>query len=147
MSEIHIKPFQPHDEEALEQLLEGAELPLDDLTKELMEDFLIAHDAHGVVGAAGIEHYDDVALLRSVVVREDLRGTGLGKRLVEAVEEGARQAGVRELYLLTTTAADFFAAQGYQPVARESAPAAIKATRQFSGLCPGSSAFMMKNLA
>ena len=147
MSGILIRPFQPHDEEALEQLLEAAELPLDDLTEEVMEGFLIAHDAHGVAGAAGIEHYDDVALLRSVVVREDLRGTGLGKRLVEAMEEGARQAGVRGLYLLTTTAADFFAAQGYQPVARDAAPAAIQATRQFSELCPSSSACMLKNLA
>lgn len=146
MSEVTLAPFQPRDDEALEQLLEAAELPTEDLTEEVMEDFLIAHDAHGVVGAAGIEHYDDVALLRSVVVREDLRGTGLGKRLVEAIEEGARQAGVRELYLLTTTAADFFAAQGYQPVKRDAAPAAIQATRQFSELCPSSSACMMKNL-
>ena len=146
MSEVTLAPFQAHDEEGLEQLLEAAELPTEDLTAEVLEDFLIARAGHEVVAAAGIEHCDDVALLRSVVVREDMRGTGLGKRLVEAVEEGARQAGVRELYLLTTTAADFFARLGYQPVARETAPAAIKATRQFGELCPSSSAFMKKDL-
>ena len=146
MSEVTLAPFQAHDEEGLEQLLEAAELPTEDLTGEVLEDFLIARASHDVVGAAGIEHYDDVALLRSVVVREDMRGTGLGKRLVEAMEEGARQAGVRELYLLTTTAADFFARLGYQPVAREAAPAGIQGTRQFGDLCPSSSAFMKKDL-
>ncbi len=130
----------------LEQLLEAVELPTEDLTGELLEGFLVARAGHDVVGAAGIEHFDDVALLRSVVVREDMRGTGLGKRLVAAMEEGARQAGVRELYLLTTTAADFFAALGYQPVARDMAPAAIKGTRQFGELCPSSSVFMVKSL-
>jgi amino-acid N-acetyltransferase len=146
MSQATFAPFQSRDEGALDQLLKVAELSTDDLTTEAMENFLIAHAGDIVVGAAGLEQYDDVALLRSVVVEPSLRGTGLGKRLVDAMEEKARQAGVRVLYLLTETAADFFARLGYRHVEREAAPSAIRATRQFSELCPVSSVFMMKKL-
>jgi protein-tyrosine-phosphatase len=54
---------------------------------------------------------------------------------------------VRTLYLLTTTAEPFFAKHGYARAAREAAPAAIRATREFSGICPSSSAFMSRDLA
>ncbi|MGH8373582.1 MAG: GNAT family N-acetyltransferase, partial [Gammaproteobacteria bacterium] len=94
MSQATFAPFQSRDEGALDQLLKAAELCTDDLTTEAMENFLIAHAGDVVVGAAGLEQYDDVALLRSVVVEPSLRGTGLGKRLVDAMEEKAQQAGV-----------------------------------------------------
>jgi amino-acid N-acetyltransferase len=50
------------------------------------------------------------------------------------------------LYLLTTTADAFFRRLGYEQTARELAPPAIKATREFSSLCPSSSIFMVKQL-
>ena len=59
----------------------------------------------------------------------------------------AAEQGVETLYLLTTTAAQFFARRGYEAVPRSEAPAAIAATAQFSELCPASSTFMRKVLA
>jgi N-acetylglutamate synthase-like GNAT family acetyltransferase len=50
------------------------------------------------------------------------------------------------MYLLTTTAAGFFERRGYVAAARESAPAEIRATREFADICPASSAFMVKHL-
>jgi amino-acid N-acetyltransferase len=146
MHAVGIKPYTAHDEPALLELLEVAELPSEDLTPAMLEDFLVAHLDGRLVGTAGLEHYEDVGLLRSVAVEEAHRGTGLGKRLVEAMEEQAREAGVRDLYVLTTTAERFFAGLGYKTAAREQAPEAIKATEQFSKLCPSSSTFMVKSL-
>ena len=60
---------------------------------------------------------------------------------------GKSKQGIKTLYLLTTTAAQFFAKRGYEAVPRSEAPAAIAATAQFSDLCPASSAFMRKALA
>jgi amino-acid N-acetyltransferase len=48
---------------------------------------------------------------------------------------------------LTTTAESFFAKHGYQRAARESAPAAIRGTREFAGICPASSTFMLRHLS
>ena len=70
----------------------------------------------------------------------------MGSRLVAHAERHARDQGVQSLYLLTTTAEKFFLRRGYARIPREEAPAAIKGTKEFSGICPASSAFMVKQL-
>ena len=59
--------------------------------------------------------------------------------MVDELERRAAVWGVRRWWLLTTTAEAFFTARGFRVVQRCSAPAAIRATGQFSGGC-GSSA-------
>ena len=95
----------------------------------------------------GLEILEETGLLRSVAVDEAHRGTGLGKELVEAMEEHARKQGVQELYLLTETAEGFFAGLGYRKLSREDAPPGIAGTAQFAELCPASSCFMVKRIA
>jgi len=97
-------------------------------------------------GLVGLEHFGDVALLRSLVVAPERRGRGEGLRLLGHAESQARSSGVRAIYLLTTTAEPFFAKCGYSKAPRETAPAAIRGTREFAGICPASSAFMIKRL-
>ena len=75
-----------------------------------------------------------------------VRGTGAGRALVEEAEREAERLGVRVIYLLTTTAAGFFERVGYRSVGRETAPPAIRGTREFGELCPASATFMAKHL-
>lgn len=143
-----IAAFLPHDEVALGVLLQSCELSTEDVTPEMLEHFLVAHLDKALVGCVGLEVLEgEVGLLRSVAVDEAHRGTGLGKELVEAMEEHARKQGVQELYLLTTTADAFFTSLGYRKLTREAAPAGIAATTQFSELCPSSSCLMAKRLS
>ncbi|HSN18336.1 MAG TPA: arsenic resistance N-acetyltransferase ArsN2 [Gammaproteobacteria bacterium] len=142
-----IVPFAPHDEAAMDMLLQAAELPTEDITPEILEHFLVAHLDKALIGCAGVEILGEVGLLRSVAVDEAHRGAGLGKDLVAAAEELAKQEGVQRLYLLTTTAEGFFVGLGYRKLPREEAPADIAGTEQFASLCPSSSSFMMKTLA
>ena len=125
---------------AVVQLLAAAQLPTEDLTAAHCEHFFFTGSPTEPTGLVGLELLGDVALLRSLVVAADRRGTGEGAALLKHAE------GVRTLYLLTTTAESFFAKHGYQRAARESAPAAIRGTREFAGICPASSAFMMRRL-
>lgn len=129
------------------QLLAAAQLPTQDLTPAHCEHFFFAGSPREPTGLVGLELFGDVALLRSLVVAPERRGTGEGSALLKHAEDHARAQGVRSLYLLTTTAESFFARHGYQRAARESAPAAIQATREFAGICPASSAFMMRHLS
>lgn len=108
---------------------------------------LAARDDGRTVGCAALEVYDDVALLRSVAVAAPYRGTGLGKRLTAAASEAARRHQVRRLYLLTETAEPFFRALGFDAVAREDAPTAIRQTVEFRSACPASAAVMVMDLA
>ena len=132
--------------QAAVQLLREAKLPTEDLTAAHCDHFFYAGSASAPTGLVGLEILGDVALLRSLVVTPAQRGSGAGVMLLRHAEEQARAHGVRTLYLLTTTAESFFAKQGYARVSRDVAPPAIRATREFSGICPASSAFMSRQL-
>jgi amino-acid N-acetyltransferase len=127
-------------------LLDAAALPTLDLTDAHMEHFFYSGLAHAPSGLVGLELFGHQALLRSLVVSDAARSRGLGSALLAQAEEHARAAGVREIYLLTTTAAEFFRRRGFSAMAREGAPPAIRESREFAGLCPASSAFMIKRL-
>jgi amino-acid N-acetyltransferase len=125
-------------------LLDSALLPREDVTETALQYFLVARlDTH-IVGVVGLERYQEVALLRSLVVAKEHTGLGVGKRLVAAAEARAADMKIETLYLLTTTAERFFARLGFQRLQRELAPLAIQSTSQFSSLCPASAVLMSK---
>ena len=147
MSTPAIAAYTSHDEVALAVLLQACELSTEDITPEMLEHFRVVHLDKALIGCAGVDVLGEVGLLRSVAVDEAHRGTGLGKRLVEAMEEYAKAQGVQQLYLLTTTAEAFFAGLGYRKLSRDEAPSDIAGTEQFASLCPSSSSFMVKSLS
>lgn len=130
----------------VEALLAGAGLPVADLAACRSLTLLGVREGGRLAGVVGVEVHGSDGLLRSLAVEPARRDAGLGTRLVADAEAWAAGQGVRTLYLLTTTAARFFAQRGYEEIPRAAAPAAIAATAQFAGLCPSSSAFMRKRL-
>jgi amino-acid N-acetyltransferase len=132
---------------AVIKLLSASRLPTADLTAEHLQHFFGYASGGETVGVVGVEPCGDVALLRSLAVSESQRGLGLGNRLVECAERYARDRGVRSIYLLTTTAEAFFLRRGYSRLSREKAPPPIQSTQEFSGICPSTSVFMVKDLA
>lgn len=130
----------------VEALLLEAGLPVSDLSGKSSVSLLGARANGELVGIVGIEAYCAEGLLRSLAVTPAFRGTGLGLHLVVTAEAWAAARGITALYLLTTTADEFFSRLGYETIAREQAPAAIAATVEFRELCPASSVFMRKAL-
>lgn len=128
----------------LEAALDAAGLPHDDV-REAGRLFYWSDGPHP--GFVGLEGFNGGALLRSLVVPPSARGKGLGRRIVEALLDEARESGIKRLWLLTTTAEHFFRAIGFTPVAREAAPPSIQATREFRDLCPASATFMKLDLS
>jgi amino-acid N-acetyltransferase len=119
-------------------------LPSADITEESLEHFLVYRDPLGVAGVTGLQIFGEVALLRSLVVTSERMGCGIGKGLVTAAEALAAELQVRSIYLLTTTAADFFEYRGFRRIGREEAPQEIRATQEFSSLCPSTAVLMVK---
>jgi len=99
-----------------------------------------------VVGSAGLEHYEPAALLRSVAVRQDLRGTGLGRRLTEATLELSRNLVVAEAYLLTEAADLFFLRFRFRPIPRSGLPLGVRRSVAFTSACPASACAMVLDL-
>ena len=142
-----IRPATGADLAAVLGLLDDCRLPTDDLTAALLSDFHVAECTPGeVVAVAGLEKSGSRGLLRSLAVTPDRRGQGLGEALVSQSELAALVAGVREIYLLTPTAAGFFRRLGYQELSRNVVPAAIAAHPQFQRLCPATATCLGKRL-
>lgn len=120
---------------AIERLLNDADLTTVGVADHLPE-FVVAEDGNAVVACAGLETYGGSALLRSVVVRPDYRSRGLGGRLVAELLDRAHRSGVQNVYLLTTTASEYFRRMGFEEVSRNKVDASVQTSQEFSaGSC------------
>ena len=90
---------------------------------ENARDFFVYVDSTGVVGGLTALHIDliDLAEVRSLVVRADLRGAGIGRRLVEAALDEARQMEIERVYTFTRIP-EFFARLRFIEVDRAELP-------------------------
>lgn len=142
---MNVTPLTEADHAEITALLDASQLPTSDLP-QARPTFLGLRDERGLIGVVGVERLGRVGLLRSLAVREDQRGSGLGTRLADAAEHWAVAAGIEELYLLTTTAEQFFARRAYTIQARDQVHSEIRATTEFCGACPASAVVMRRVL-
>lgn len=127
-------------------LLDDCALPIADLGAKHLPHFLICRDDGRLIATAALELCRDAVLLRSLAVAADYRQRGLAGQLLAALEERALANGHRQIFLLTTSAQDFFAARSFQPLPRANVPAEVAETAQFRSLCPASAVCMVKEL-
>ncbi len=99
-----------------------------------------------LIGSFGLELFGSHALLRSIVVFNDLRGRGFGIDLVNNALESAITHNVRQLFLLTTTADKFFSKFGFEVTDRNTVPESIAATNEFQTFCPDTAICMKLTL-
>ncbi len=140
---LTFRPLVQEDLPALEALLAQVGLPADGLG-EPPTTGILAWDGQILVGSALLERYGHVGLLRSVAVAPTWQGQGLGRHLVLTVlqEAGAAQT-CRRVYLLTETAAPFFARLGFRRVARGQVDPAVQRSVEFAHACPASAQAMV----
>ena len=142
MSAFTIRSATPNDVAAVEEALRASDLPLDGLREQFGEGYALAINDGQVIGVEGIEVYGNDGLLRSAAVVADWRGKGVGDALTRDRIEWARRRGLRSLYLLTTTAGDYFPRFGFTRVDRDTAPDGVRRSREFSEACPSTALFM-----
>jgi amino-acid N-acetyltransferase len=131
---------------AVLELLGQAHLPTAGVA-EAFPHFMIAESDGKVVGAVGLELYDGSALLRSAAVEEGWRGTGVGRVLIERALDLARERGIEDVFLLTTTAEHYFPRFGFTCVSRDSVSPGVQASVEFQEACPASAVVMRKKLS
>ncbi|HEV7595918.1 MAG TPA: arsenic resistance N-acetyltransferase ArsN2 [Gemmatimonadaceae bacterium] len=130
---------------AVESLLSTSDLPVEGV-RDNFSNFIVAEERGAIAGAIGLEKFGSVALLRSAVVAPDNRGSGVGRRLVEQLLERAGRDGIEELYLLTTTAENYFPRFGFARTTRSAVPDAVKASAEFHGACPDTAVVMTRRV-
>lgn len=124
-------------------LLTASDLPIDDLDDPTIALFGVLESGR-LVGVVGLQTLTGTGLLRSLAVDPSVRDRGLGHQLCEHVIQEARARGLSEVWLLTTSARDYFLRRGFEAVAREIAPDSVRSTVQFSSLCPSTAVVMRR---
>ncbi len=143
---IHIQKVAPENFPLVLAMLEQ-----NGLTQAGLEDHLsntlVAYFNHRFSGCVALEHYGSYALLRSLAVDPSLRGLGIGKQLVKSALDLAETLQVKQIYLLTQTAHDFFIKHfNFTDIERSQVPPEVKRSVEFTSACPQSALVMMLSL-
>ena len=135
-------------EKALPRDLEGIKdlLTISDLTLAGIEEteFWIVRGEEAAMPKAcmGLETHSQDGLLRSVAVKKQYQKSGIGSGLVLHMMRVAKERKLQNLYLLTTTARDFFLRFGFFPINRVGVEKeAISKSREFEA-CSETSTLM-----
>ena len=117
-----IRPARPEDAGAIHALfgpfIEKG-IVLDRTEEEIRQragDFLVAEAAGAIVGCGALMDYGNgLHEVRSLIIRDDYQGQGLGGQLLDALAELAPRRGCTRLFALTLRAS-FFCRHGFRIV-------------------------------
>jgi amino-acid N-acetyltransferase len=125
------------------ELIADAGLPIEDLNyqKQILISFF---EQHVFIATAGLEIYGTDALLRSVAVVKEKQKQGIGSLIFEHLKPVLVENKIQNLYLLTETAKDFFLKKGFELIERKDVPESVKASAEFSSICPASAIVMVR---
>ena len=94
--------------------------------REHLSTFLVLEDASKIVGCVSLESYGcDLAEIRSLAVSQQIRGRGLGGRLVEFVLAEARRKKIARVFAVTHVP-EFFVRYGFSASSRRAVPEKIE---------------------
>jgi len=139
--EVRIAPAVAADVGEIKKLLETNELTLAGVD-EHWKTFVVARDGGRLVGCGGSETYANAALIRSVAVAPEYRGHGFGRQIVRQLLDRLSSCGIREFYLLTTTAQGYFTKRGFKKCDRDEVNPQLLASREFQDACPDTATVM-----
>jgi len=145
MTGVTIDPARSSDYDVVAALLEREHLPLDGL-RQHFETAFVARAANRIIGCSALEVYEGGALLRSLAVDAECRGSGIGSDLTDAAIQLARRRLVAAIYLLTTTAEPFFRKFNFEIVDRADVPCSVTVSEEFAHACPSTAIVMRRFL-
>ncbi len=133
---IDIRRAEDSDRTHVQALLAADDLPAVPEWMRLANLLVAVEEDGSVVGAIGLEVHQRRGLIRSAVVSPEVRNQGVGSELAYGAIARANELGLREIFLLTETAARFFTRFGFREVSRSSVPDEVRRTSAFAKECP-----------
>lgn len=142
---VAVRSALGEDVPGIQALLQRSGLPIAGV-EEWLSHFLVAEHEGRIVAVAGLELHGASALLRSVAVAADWRGSGLARQLIDRHLSDAQERGIKDIYLLTTTAEHYFPRLGFACIGRCDVPVQVQESVEFREACPASAVVMRKTL-
>lgn len=96
----------------------GLDIKDDDLSEDKEMDIYGAFSGDKLIGTVFLtEHEEGVARVRNVAIYDDYQGQGLGKYLMDFIEDVAREKGYKKSFLMgRTRVEDFYKRLGYKTI-------------------------------
>lgn len=89
---------------------------------ENLRDYIVAIDGENVVGCVALHiSWKDLAEIKSLAVKQDMVGQGIGRQLLEKAVDEAKALGMKTLFTLTLEP-EFFEKNGFKRVQHEDLP-------------------------
>jgi len=87
------------------------------LYEDVQEFWVAERDSDGLITGCGALHvlWEDLAEIRTIAVRADCQGHGIGHRIAGALLDRARELGVQRVFVLTF-AVSFFGSLGFTEI-------------------------------
>ncbi|WP_424937284.1 MULTISPECIES: amino-acid N-acetyltransferase [Bacteria] len=125
MSEYVVRPARAADIRSISTLLEPLVERRILLGKDLAvlygaaQEFVVAESEGELIGCGALHvMWEDIGEVRTLLVREDWLHHGVGRAIVERLEENARELGLTRLFCLTFEV-DFFTRRGFSPIGEQ----------------------------
>lgn len=142
---INYKTATVEDLREIVNLLADCKLPYSDIVFG-KQNFVLAEIDYKIVGCAGLEIYNENGLFRSLAVQPSHQNMKIGGGLLDKIITLSKENNIKQLYLLTTTADLYFKKHGWEVIERSKVPDDIRATTEFSSICPSTAICMMYKL-
>lgn len=125
---VHVRPANIHDVIYIYDLVDSyahmgnlLPRPMSELYRHL-RDFFVVVENNKVVGCGALEIFTEtLGEVRSLVVVENKKGQGIGKKLVQHIIEEAHIIGLKQIMALTYVP-DFFHTLGFKTVKKDTLP-------------------------
>lgn len=126
MSDFTVRPATTRDVRGIQRMLEpfvqrrillGKDLVV---LYEAVQQFVVAEDEHGTLIGCGALHvmWEDLGEIRTLIVVDEWLHRGVGRVIVEKLEEAARTLGITRLFCLTFEV-EFFQRRGFAPIGEQ----------------------------
>ena len=126
---IRFRKAQPSDVPSIHRLIQegckyGFILPrsLSEIYEKI-RDFWVGEDGKGeIIAVCGFHPvWEDLAEIRSLVVKREFQGKGWGKELIHKGEDDLKRLGVKRIFVLTAIP-EYFEKLGYRKIPKEKLP-------------------------
>jgi glycerol 3-phosphatase-2 len=131
-----------HEVEGLKVLLDSVGLSSEGLEERLAHT-VVSRDGAGPTAAACLDPVGEFGLLRSVAVRPDVQGEGLGLLAASAALREGRRLGMSGFALFTETAPAFFERLGFRKVERDELPEPVRTRADAAQECGSATAMVL----
>jgi amino-acid N-acetyltransferase len=119
---MEIRPARTSDIKGIRQLIDsdapqGRLLSKETVTLyESVQEFTVAVEGDQVVGCGALHVlWEDLAEVRTVAVAENLRGKGVGHKILDSIIDRADKIGVKRIFCLTFET-KFFGSHGFEVI-------------------------------